>query len=102
VIELSDMIRELRWQLNVAMAEGGGGPIRFELGPVQIEANVMVNREAGTGAKVKFWVVEADANGRVTQSRTQRITLTLQPKRLTPDGTRETALIAGDEVSGER
>ncbi len=102
MIELSDMIRELRRELNSAMAEGHGATVRFELGPVQIEANVVVNQEAGAGAKVKFWVVDVDANGRVAQSRTQRITLTLQPKSVAPNGTRDTALIAGHEAADER
>lgn len=104
MIELSDMIRQLRDELNTALgdrAEDDGG-VRFELGPVEIEATVAVGREGDTNGKIRFWVVEAGGSGRNTESQTQRIKLTLQPKILTPDGTPQSALIAGGEVDGER
>ncbi len=102
MIELSDMIRQLRQELNAAMADGAGEKVRFELGPVEIETTVAVDREAGINGKVRFWVIEAGGSGRSAQSRTQRITLTLQPKAVAPNGTLRTALIAGGEVDGER
>ncbi len=102
MIELSEMIRELRQELHAAMAEGPAGPVRFELGPVEIEASVAVDREAGAGGKVRFWVVEANADGKFATSRTHRISITLQPRLVAPDGTRRTVWIAGDEADGER
>ncbi|MFD7232160.1 trypco2 family protein [Streptomyces sp. NPDC059881] len=102
MIELSDMIRQLRQELNTAMVDGPVGPIRFELGPIEIEATVAVDREAGASGKVRFWVVEAGADGKSATSQTQRINLTLQPKLVAPDGTERTVLIAGDEADGER
>ncbi|MFD4558356.1 trypco2 family protein [Streptomyces sp. NPDC058469] len=47
VIELSEMIRELRREFTAAMAEGDGERVRFELGPVEVEASVTVSKEAG-------------------------------------------------------
>ncbi|WP_045562567.1 trypco2 family protein [Streptomyces sp. FxanaA7] len=102
MIELSEMIRQLRQELNTAMADGAAGPVRFELGPVEIEASVAVDREAGAGGKVRFWVVEANAGGKFATSETHRISLTLQPKLVAPDGTQRAVLIAGDEADGER
>ncbi|MET9524804.1 trypco2 family protein [Streptomyces coeruleorubidus] len=102
MIELSEMIRQLRWELNAAMADGAGERVRFELGTVEIETTVAVDREAEANGKVRFWVVEAGGSGRDTRSRTQRITLTLQPKAVAPDGTSRNALISGGEVDGER
>ncbi|WP_148588795.1 trypco2 family protein [Streptomyces sp. WAC01526] len=102
MIELSDMIRQLRHELITAMADGRDEAIRFELGPIEIEATVTVDREAGANGKVRFWVVEAGSNGKYAQSRTQRITLTLQPKDVAPDGAPRTALITGAEADGER
>ncbi|MFD7107081.1 trypco2 family protein [Streptomyces celluloflavus] len=102
MIELSEMIQQLRQELSAALADGDGQLVRFELGPVEIEATVEVGREAGGNGKVRFWLVDAGAEGRATQTRGQRITLTLQPKTFGVDGTPRTLLIAGDEVAGER
>lgn len=103
MIELSEMIRELRQQLNSALADGADDPVRFEVGPVEIEASVAVTREAGADAKVRLWVVDAGANGKYAHAQTQRITLTLNPKVVAADGgAPQSVLIAGGEVDGER
>ncbi|KNE82401.1 MULTISPECIES: trypco2 family protein [Streptomyces] len=103
MIELSEMIRELRRELTSAMADGEGRALRFEAGPVEVEAAVEVGREGGGSGRVRFWVVEAGAEGRLTRAATQRITVTLQPVRTDEDGRPAgPALIAGDEADGER
>ncbi|HEY9373323.1 trypco2 family protein [Streptomyces sp.] len=102
MLELADMIRELRSELIAATTEGSDRAVRFELGPVEIEATVAVSREAGGGGKVKFWVVEAGADGKYGQAATQRITLTLHPKAVTADGATRAVLISGDEAADER
>ncbi|MEU0277194.1 trypco2 family protein [Streptomyces sp. NPDC006195] len=79
MIDLSDMIRTLRQELNAAITDGEGDPVRFELGQVEIETTVAVEREAGAGGKVRFWVVTADAEGRLAGSRTQRVAPTWTP-----------------------
>ncbi|WP_369213096.1 trypco2 family protein [Streptomyces flavofungini] len=103
MIELSDMIRELRNQLSVALADGADDAVRFELGPVELEATVAVSREGGADAKVRLWVVDAGANGKYAHAQTQRIAVTLVPKVRAPgeNGTRS-LLIGGEEVEGER
>ncbi|MFI7408660.1 trypco2 family protein [Streptomyces sp. NPDC049627] len=102
MIELAEMIRELRHELTTALADGTAAPLRFELETVEIEATVMVGRKAGAGGKVRFWVVEAGGDAQLESSRTHRISLTLQPRLVAPDGTRRTVLIAGDEAGTER
>ncbi len=101
VIELRDMIRQLRHDLTASLTDGAGEPVRFELGPVQIETTVVVERAAEAGGKVRFLVVEADGKGSASHSRSQRITLTLTPKTVAPDGTARTALIASGEGDQE-
>ncbi|GHA08860.1 hypothetical protein GCM10010372_05300 [Streptomyces tauricus] len=102
MIELADMIRELREQLTSALADGDGRMLRFELGPVEVETSVAVTREGGGDAKVRLWVVDAGASGTYGHAETQRITLTLVPKVVPPGGgPAETALITGDEVDDE-
>jgi hypothetical protein len=96
------MIRQLRQELSASLADGDGQLVRFELGPVEIEATVEVGREAGGSGKVRLWVVDTGAESKATRTRGQRITLTLQPKTFGVDGTPRTPLIAGDGVAGER
>jgi Trypsin-co-occurring domain 2 len=57
-VELAQVIGQLRRELSVAMREGEGEDLRFELGPVELELTVGVSKEAGPNAKVRFWVVE--------------------------------------------
>lgn len=102
MIELAEMIRELRQELNAALLDGPSGVVRFELGPVEIEATVAVGRKGGAGGKVRFWVVEAGVDGQSETSRTHRISLTLHPKLVAPDGMHHSVLISGDEADGER
>lgn len=102
MIELAAMVRELREELYRSMAGTGTGPLRFELGAVEVEATVAVERSGGVGGKVKFWVVEANGDASLADSRTHRITLTLQPTLVAPDGTHHRVLIADDEADGER
>ncbi|NUP14838.1 MAG: hypothetical protein HOZ81_01780 [Streptomyces sp.] len=102
MIELAEMVRELRNELNAALADGSAGPVRFELGTVEIETTVMVGRRGAAGGKVRFWVVEAGGDAQAESSHTHRISLTLEPRLVTPDGTRRTVLITGDETDTER
>ena len=98
MIELGEVIGELRRELQGAMEAGAGQPLRFELGPVELEATVVVEKGGSGGAKVRFWVIELGGEGKANQSSTQRIKLVLQP-RLTSG---RTPMVAGDEVAGER
>jgi hypothetical protein len=99
MIELAEVIGELRRELQQAMHAGEREPLRFELGPVELEATVAVEKGAGGGAKVRFWVIELGGDAKASQASTQRIKLALQP-RLSASGKK--ALIADDEAPGER
>ena len=97
-VELASVVRQLRAELNEAMADAQGERLRFELGPVEMSLTVTVGREATPGAKVRFWVVELGGDGTVSQSSTQRIKLILQPRL----GSGQAPLISGDEAARER
>jgi hypothetical protein len=100
-IELSELVGQLRKELQEAEDAASGERLRFELGPVEVEATVTAGRDAGAGGKVRFYVGEASGNAKFTRSDTQRIKLTLNPKVVAPDGTMRDALIAGDGLHGE-
>ena len=99
MIELAEVIGELRRELQQAMRAGEGEPLRFELGPVELEATVAVEKAGGGGAKVRFWVLELGGDAKASQTSTQRIKLALQP-RLAASG--EPPWVAGEATSRER
>jgi hypothetical protein len=99
VVELSELIRELRVELQRAMAAGAEEQLRFELGPVELELTVAVSKEAGAGAKVQVWVVELGADGKASRVDTQRMKLTLLPK---VQSTGTSPLIGGPSTASER
>lgn len=98
MIELGEVIAELRRELQEAINQGEGQPLRFELGPVELEATVAVEKGGGGGAKVRFWVIELGGDAKVAQSSTQRIKLALQPRLASG----EAPWVAGDEAPDER
>ncbi len=98
-VELAEVIGQLRAELTAAMTVGAGEDLRFGLGPVELELTVAVNKEATAGAKVRFWVVEGGADGKLASTTTQKIKLTLDPYRAGQRGVRPDIL--GDEMPGE-
>lgn len=99
-VELADLISQLRAELSEALHAGEGSDVRFELGPVELEVTVVVAKEAKPGAKVRFWVVEAGADGSASSNTTQRLNLSLEPRQAGQPGQRP--LISGDEAARER
>lgn len=99
-VELAEFIGQLRAELTKAIQAGHGSDLRFELGPVELELTVVVDKEAKPGAKVKFWVVEVGGEVKTGSSTTQRIKLTLDPRGPQLDAGRP--LISGAEQPGER
>jgi hypothetical protein len=104
-LELASVIRQLRAELNEAMDDAEGERLRFELGPVELSLTVTVGREATPGAKIRFWVIEAGADARVSREAVQDIKLVLSPRdmkaSLGPDGKPAPPLIGGEQVTGE-
>ncbi|MDQ3765108.1 MAG: hypothetical protein M3460_27500 [Actinomycetota bacterium] len=98
-VELAQVISQLRQELSAAMRAGADEDLRFELGPVELELTVAVNKEAGPNATVRFWVIELGADGKVASQAAQRITLTLDPRH---SGATGKPLIYGSEQAGER
>jgi hypothetical protein len=85
-VPLAQFIKHLRNELQDAEADGKDSALRFELGPIELELELAVER--GTGAKggVKFWVLELGGEESGSVRRTQRMKLSLTPKRLGSEG----------------
>ncbi|GCD99270.1 trypco2 family protein [Embleya hyalina] len=97
--ELTAVIRDLRAELEAAVTAADGAALLFELGPIELEVSVAVERSATAGANVQFWVVEASGEGKVGSTGTQRINLSLTP-RLNPG--RATPLVSRAAESDEQ
>ncbi|MFE9446483.1 trypco2 family protein [Streptomyces sp. NPDC006602] len=97
MVELSELIRELRAELGAAVAAAPAEGLRFELGPVEIEVSVAVDKRGGSGGKVKFWVLELGSDAAIARNSVQRVKVTLVPQIANSDaqpyvsGTQETA-----------
>ncbi len=99
MIELAQVVRQLRAELAEAQEEAHGEDLRLELGPIELELTLALNREGGAGGKVRFWVLEFGAEGRASGSSTQRVKLTLNPRLA---GSSEAPYISGEAGSVER
>ena len=99
VIELAAVIRDLRGELQAAMEAAPSDGIRFELGPVELEVTVGVQKGTESETRVRFWVVEIGVDGEIAKSSTQRVKLTLQPRL---GSSNDVPFISGPSVSGER
>lgn len=80
-IELSEMITSLRQELERATEEGAGKDIKFLSGDVELELQVKVSKQGGGKVGVKFWVVNAEANGKISSESIQKIKLKLTPTK---------------------
>ena len=109
MIELADVISELRAELDRARLAAAGSELRFGLGPVELEVTVGLDREGTAGGKVRFWVVEVGAEGKIASTSTQRIKLTLTPSLGVPGegggaagASPVSVYVHGAAVTGER
>lgn len=83
MVPLADFVAALRDEIR-QMDAGADEQSPIELGPVTVEFTLLTRHEGAAGAKVKFWVVEAGVEGKVTGESTQKVTLELHP--LQPGG----------------
>jgi hypothetical protein len=104
-LELASVIRQLRAELNEVLSDAEGERLRFELGPVELSLTITVGREATPGGKIRFWVVEAGADAKISHDAVQEIKLVLSPRDmkapLGSDGKPVSPLIGGKELEGE-
>ena len=99
-LALAEVIAQLRAELAEAISAGTGEDVRFQVGPVELELTVAIEKSGTTGAKVKFWVLEAGADGKLASTSTQKIKVVLDPRRAShPD---ERPYVSGPEAARER
>jgi Trypsin-co-occurring domain 2 len=79
-IGLAEAVRVLRAELAEARFEGVNDPLRFELGPVEVEFAVSLTREGGIDGGVRLGVVSISAKGGLSSDSSHRVKLVLNPK----------------------
>lgn len=80
-IELATAVAALRDELIDAATHGLGHDIELVVGPIELEFTVELRHDAKAKAGFKAWVISADAEAGASRGRTQRVTLTLTPRR---------------------
>ena len=77
---LSDMIEDLREELQAAALRGAGQDLVFEIEKAELEAKVVVSKTGKADAKVQFWVVSTGGGYEQKGEDTHTVRLTLLPK----------------------
>ncbi|WP_087071994.1 trypco2 family protein [Arthrobacter sedimenti] len=114
MIDLVDVIRDLRTQISQAQLASIGEDLQFELGPIELEMSVAVTEEISGQGKVRFYVLEMGASGKESELTTQRIKMTLTPRGANSKDTEAAqsenekvlaqalVYVTGKELTGER
>ncbi len=79
-IELAEMIGKLRGELQKAQTQGQDEDLKFRIGDIEVELQIGVTREAGAKGGVKFWVYNAEAEGKLASETVQKLRLKLKPE----------------------
>ncbi|MFF4342622.1 trypco2 family protein [Kitasatospora sp. NPDC001540] len=79
-IELADAVAAIREELLRGAVQGADSAVRFAVGPVELEFEVELAKEASASGKVKAWVFEAGVEGGTSHRRTHRVKVTLTPQ----------------------
>jgi hypothetical protein len=99
MLDLVDVMRDLRTQLIDAMKEAEGEPLRFEVGSVDVELSVAAKQEKTGKAGIRFYVFELGAEVQSGSASTQKLTFNLNPRVAATGASPE---ITGPSVPGER
>lgn len=83
---IADVIGEVRRQLEQARAEGESSSLRFDIGPVELSFEVAVQKSNEVGGGLKIWVLQAGAKRDQANNVIQKITVTISPYEVAPDG----------------
>jgi hypothetical protein len=95
-VPLASAIQALRGELVAAVHEGQDEEVKFALGPIDLEFQVEVSREAGADAGVRFWVVAIGGKGSRSSATTHTVKVSLTPV-LASEASDDRPLVVGSE-----
>jgi Trypsin-co-occurring domain 2 len=100
MIRLRDAVQALRGEIMQAAEAASIQSVRFELGSIEMEFQVVVKREGGGEAKLGFHIFAADAtvgaSGKIADERTQKVKIVLNPVLVDVKGGRSKLDISRD------
>jgi len=90
MIRLSDAIENLREELARVYESGKNKDVRFELGDIELELEVIAEDETSGNTKVNWWIFGGGLSGKIKDASKHKIKLNLhavdkkgQPLRVT-------------------
>ncbi len=95
-IGLADAIRALRSELSESVLAGAEEDLRFQVGEVELQFQVEVERSAVAKGGIRFWVVEAGGEGKHASTSTHLVKIPLTP--MTSRGQPVVTGLAGEVV----
>jgi hypothetical protein len=102
-IELTDLISQVRSDLTAAMLSGqlpeNQDQLKFELGDVELELDLVVEKAHKPGVKARLFVVDVGYGHERTRKSTNRIKLKMQPRL--PSQPTKRVVISGQAEEGE-
>ncbi len=78
-IPLSEMLAELRSELEQAKLKGEDSELKFQIEDIEIELQVGTTEGSSSGGGIKLWVFNADATVNASEAKTQKLKLNLKP-----------------------
>ena len=77
---LKETLEALRIEISESILDSDGKEIRFEMGEIELEIQVVVEKSKEGKGGVKFWVVEMGGVARNIDAITHKIKISLNPK----------------------
>jgi len=78
-VDLSSALDALRAELEQAWTASRGKQVRFRVSDVALTVQVTARRERQASGKIRWWLIEAGAEGTAARETTQTLVLTLTP-----------------------
>jgi hypothetical protein len=101
-ILLSEMIEQLRAELQASMQLGNGKEIAFNIDKAELELKVAVSKKAKGSTGIAFWVVKAEAGVEGQRDFAHTFKLTLKPvSGKTGEPINIAALVPQNEAPGD-
>ncbi len=94
-LELTDVIRKLREDLQAAVAEGEGKGVRMQLDSVELELKIAAKKGKDGNAGIKFHVFSLGGAAKLESEQVQTIKLKMVPR--TQEGT---PVLVADQTVG--
>lgn len=79
-LELSDMLVELRRELQNAQCKAEKESLKFKLEDLEVEVSFVISKEGTAGGKAKFLVFEAELGGKTAAQTVHKIKLKMRPE----------------------